>query len=262
MARSVKSAVRVLEVLEFFDRRQGEASVTEICKELRYPQSSTSILLNNLVDLGYLDRGLDGKAFIPTTRVTMLGSWIAPIQKPSPETIELMKALGEETGETIILAVLTGESVRYAHVVPATTALRLHVAPGLVRPLATSGSGRLFMSAMGEDQVRKIIVRHNAAETNDSRRLSMAAVRRDLDAIREAGYALSLDRITPGAGVVATALPDLGNGVAQAVMIGGASRTIRDNAENFAQLMRREIRRFLGSVSAGRRSTKTARKRL
>lgn len=245
MSRAVKSAVRVLEVFEFFDRRQGEATITEICQELNYPQSSTSILLRNLAELGYLQRGIEGRSFLPTTRVTVLGSWIAPVQKPSEEAIALMRNLGYATGETIILAALVGDLVRYVHVVPATTAMRLHVGPGLVRPLATSGTGRLFMSTMGEEQVRRIIVRHNAAEINDTRRLSMAAVRRDLAAIRQTGYAISLDRITPGAGVITVLMPDGGQGVSQAIAIGGLSKTIRDNAEFFAQLMRRGIRQHM-----------------
>lgn len=254
MSRVVKSAVRVLEVFEFFDRRQAEATITEICHELNYPQSSTSILLQNLSELGYLQRGIDGRSFLPTQRVTILGSWIAPVQKPSEEAIALMRSLGHATGETIILAALVGDSVRYLYVVPATTAMRLHVGPGLVRPLATSGAGRLFMSTMGEEQVRRIIVRHNAAEINDTRRLSMAAVRRDLATIRETGYAVSLDRITPGAGVIALLLPDGVQGVPQAVAIGGLSRTVRDKAEFFAQLMRKEIRQHLKKTSDTKRA--------
>lgn len=253
MSRVVKSAVRVLEVFEYFDRRQAEATVNEICSELRYPQSSTSILLQNLVELGYLQRGVDGRTFLPTTRVTVLGSWIAPVQTPTLEMIELMRDLGEATGETIILAALAGDAVRYIHVVPATTAMRLHVAAGFMRPLATSATGRALMSKMGEEQVRRIVVRHNATETNDSRRLSMAAVRRDLATVLELGYAVSLDRITSGAGGIAMLLPESAPGVQLTIAIGGLSTTIRERAEQFAALMRKGIQQRMRSDLTGAR---------
>lgn len=50
----VKSAGRVLQILEFFDDVKREANVVEICRALGYPQSSTSVLLRSLVQLGYL----------------------------------------------------------------------------------------------------------------------------------------------------------------------------------------------------------------
>ena len=256
MTRAVKSAIRVLEVLEFFDRRRGEATVTDIARELRYPQSSTSILLQNLTELGYLQRGSTGKAYVPTIRVTDLGSWIAPMEKPGGDILALMQELGEMTGETIILATRTNDFVRYVHVVPATAAMRLHVGPGTIRPIATSGAGRLFMSTMGEDRIRRIVARHNAAQTEDTERISMAAVRKDLAAIRATGFALSMDRITVGAGVVFVPLPASALGTPHAVGIGGLSMKIKDNSEWYAQLIRKGIRRYVQHGAAPRRTRK------
>lgn len=247
--RPVKSAVRVLEIFEYFDRRRCEATVTEVAEELRYPQSSTSILLQNLAELGYLQRGTDSKTYVPTIRVAVLGSWIAPMEIPTGEILTLMQELGAETGETIILATLAADVVRYVHVVPATGSMRLHLGPGTIRPLAISGAGRLFMSSMSEEQVREIIARHNAFEAQDSHRLGMAAVRRDLAAIRAAGYALSLDRITPGAGVVVVKLPASAMRAPHAIAIGGISQKIKDNCEVYAKLIRKGVQRHLRSAN-------------
>jgi hypothetical protein len=67
---SVKSAGRVLRILEFFDEIQREARgagrgsrVAEIAESLSIPQSSTSILLNCLVDLGYMDYLPESRSF-------------------------------------------------------------------------------------------------------------------------------------------------------------------------------------------------------
>jgi hypothetical protein len=75
---SVKSAVRVLEVLEFFDTVQRDASLSEIAIELGYPLSSASVLLQSLVKRGYLSQG-DTRLYRLTPRVKLLGAWLSPM---------------------------------------------------------------------------------------------------------------------------------------------------------------------------------------
>ena len=156
MARVVKSAIRVLEILELFDRLQREASVSEIARELGYPVSSTSMLLGNLLERGYLRHGPDQRTYFPTPRVTVLGGWIEPLLTPHAEVMRMMAELGEATGETIILAAPTRDQAQYLHVVPATTTMRMHVGPGTMRPLLASGLGRVLLASFPEDKVRHL----------------------------------------------------------------------------------------------------------
>ncbi len=245
MNGTVKSAARVIEVFEYFDRIRRAASVTEVARALGYPQSSTSVLLRSLVELGYLEQDEARRNYLPTPRVTLLGSWIEPLLAPGGEIVRMMDELGEQTGETIILGVPSGEVVRYIHVVQATQAMRLHVGNGTIRPMAISGMGRLFMSGMDENRVRQIVQRYNAELAAGQTPLYLAAVRRDLAAIRVEGYVPSFDRVTQGAGGISVLLPVVPHGMPMAVAIGGLSRTINDNRERFLQLIRKSIRRHL-----------------
>lgn len=249
MNGAVKSAERVIEVFEYFDRIRRAATVMEVARALGYPQSSTSVLLGSLAKLGYLEQDLGRRTYLPSPRVTLLGSWIEPLLSPGGEIIRLMDQLGEQTGETIILGVPAGEAVRYIHVVQATTAMRLHVGNGTVRPMATSGMGRLFMSQLDEVRVRQIVHRYNTEVAGDENKLTLAAVRRDLSSIRSDGYVSSLDRLTPGAGGISVLLPVAPHGVPMAVAIGGLSKTINDNREHFLQLIRKGIKRRLQPAS-------------
>ena len=71
--RTVKSARRVLEVLELFAERRGPLTVGEVAAALAYPQSSASVLLQSLVALGYLVHDRGQRTFLPTLRVAFLG---------------------------------------------------------------------------------------------------------------------------------------------------------------------------------------------
>ena len=72
----VKSAARVLEIFEYLSDRRGPATVTEISLSLGYPQSSTSVLLKCLWNLGYLSQDPITRAYQPTSRVAQLGNWV------------------------------------------------------------------------------------------------------------------------------------------------------------------------------------------
>ncbi len=245
MPRVVKSAVRVVEVLELFDRLQREASVGEIARELGYPVSSTSMLLGNLLERGYLRHGPDQRTYLPTPRVTLLGAWIEPLLTPHAEVMRMMSELGEATGETIILAAPTRDQAQYLHVVPATTTMRMHVGPGTLRPLLASGLGRTLLSAMPEEKIRHLVMRHNNGPLADEGRVSMAALQRDLSTIRARGYSVVLRGVTPGAGLIAMILPMELGGVPLAVGIGGWAREMRTRQQEYVLLLRSAIERHL-----------------
>ena len=100
---NVKSAVRVFEVLELFDTLRRDASLSEIARELGYPASSTSMLLQSMVECGYLAQG-EKRTFRPTPRVKLLGAWIAPVLDPNGPVISMMEWLGTQCGQAIYVS--------------------------------------------------------------------------------------------------------------------------------------------------------------
>ncbi|SUW01020.1 transcriptional regulator [Bordetella pertussis] len=57
MTNEVKSAVRVIQILEYFDTVRREAGVLEISRALGFPASSTAGILRSLQRLSYLVQG-------------------------------------------------------------------------------------------------------------------------------------------------------------------------------------------------------------
>lgn len=243
--RVVKSAARVIQLLEYFDEIRSGASVMEVSRALNYPQSSTSGLLKSLTHLGYLAYDPYERIFTPTHRVSLLGSWIKAPSIRGDSVINMMEELGERTHETVVLGEQTGVIVRYIYVVPSRQVVRLHLRSGMIRPLATSGMGRLFLSTYPEDRVKDLLRRINADPAPGEPIIRYAEIKPDLDEIRRRGYAVSVNRITPGAGVVTAMLPSMPDFPPLAVAIGGFSETISRSAERFAEMMLAAFRRNL-----------------
>src|SRR4051812_41901306 len=99
--KKIKSAQRVLEVLEFFNGERQEGTVMDIARAYDYPQSSTSELLSCLVALGYLRRDAYARTYKPAARVAVLGAWTQPSLFRKGALLPLMDELAEEAGATV-----------------------------------------------------------------------------------------------------------------------------------------------------------------
>lgn len=245
----VKSATRVLALFELFDRLERPASVTEIAREMDIPQSSTSMLVNSLIDRGYLT-ALPDRRVQPTARVSMLGRWIDE-RITDGRVARLMRDLGEETGETILLGIASDIHVVYIAVIPATRAMRLHIPAGTRRPIADSGMGLMLLSAMDDGEIARRVARATQAREPGATPLVHEDIMAEIAAIRARGHALSASRIVPGAGIVCTLLPTAEGSQPMAIGIGGQAFEVVEKEEGFADLLAAKIaRHFAGEAGA------------
>ena len=245
-ARSIK---RTLEVLEYFNDAGTSATVAEISRGLGYPQSSTSILLRNLMELGYLAYERETRRYRPTARIALLG-WGARSHLLGDG--KLMAALDEisaKTGELVYLATQVGLSVHYIHVIQATNALRLHLPVGAVRPLVGSTSGHLFLSAMSDAVIADTYRR--ATEVSDGAPLpSIDAVMEEVRAVRARGYTISTNTMTPGGGLIARLLPKTLGLQTMAVGIGGVGSVIEARKSELEAVIRGALMRHFSLTEA------------
>lgn len=70
--KTVKSAVRTLQVFEFLAQRSAPATISQIASSLRFPQSSTSMLMMCLVNLGYVLYDRRDRTYRPSSKLAQL----------------------------------------------------------------------------------------------------------------------------------------------------------------------------------------------
>lgn len=242
LSRSIK---RTLEVLEFFDAEHPAVSVSEISRALGYPQSSTSILLKSLMELGYLHYDKVTRTYRPTARVALLGRNVQSYLFGDGAVMAALEEMSQRTGETVILAARAGVVVQYIHVIPATNPVRLHLRVGAVRPMIGAAVGHLFLSTLPDEalagEVQRLAEALDKPLPEDERKALLKEIRK----IRRNGYVHSNSTVTPGGGVVATLLPGSFNGQTLAVGIGGVASVISANCERFLAVLREAIRKHL-----------------
>jgi DNA-binding IclR family transcriptional regulator len=190
----VKSAQRVLEILEFFADYQREASSIEVAEALKYPQSSTAALLKSLVSLGYLLHDRYRRTYISSCRVALLGSWIDSGICVDGDVKLAMKRVTDRTGEATVLITRNGMHVQYIGVVQAKDPTARRIGIGHLRPLATSAAGQCFLSVMPDSVVTPLITRA-IAEGCTADNLGVKDLLIRLGEVRRRGYATAYGKV-------------------------------------------------------------------
>lgn len=240
----VKSAQRTLEILELMERMRRPARVSEIAKLLGYPQSSTSVLINCLRDLGYLNFNRDTHEYAPSIRVTLVGGHLRFDDMHAFQVLDLICAVRDRTGLTTILSTRNGVHVQYIYPMAEPGRRMLSLRAGSLRPLTRASAGVMLLTDCPDDEIRRIAcylynVMPDAGERERVENV-LAAVHR----AREEGYACVLRRLKATAGSVAVQLPFRDSfGKALALSVSGRDAEVEANKLELVEAMRSEIER-------------------
>lgn len=217
--KAVGSLHRALEVLELFAVEQRSLTVGEIAQRLGYPQSSTSVLLHGLSELGYLQHDRHARTFMPTLRVSFLGNWVHQLVLAQGSLLTFMEMLASRSGHVAMLAMQNGLHAQYIHIVSARSS-RVGLKPGLLRPLCRSAVGKVLLSTQSDEQVLRIVRNVNATDVDFPVPVDGKSLLAEISECRRTGFAFSGDSVTQGSSVIATRVPADVGGQALAVGIG------------------------------------------
>jgi IclR family KDG regulon transcriptional repressor len=223
--RTIKSAHRVLEILEYFDREHRTATVMDLSRSLAYPQSSTSELLRCLTRLGYLHYNRFRRTYSPTARVALLGSWVEPTLFRGGTVLTALDRVADAVGETVVLSTAANYLVHHLHVVDGLEEGAAVEHAGNTDSLMHSPQGRLILASYKDEYVRSALHRLNAEEEDPERRVRINETIDELKALRSKGWVVQPDARSDGMGAVCVILPPR-RGMERLVLTVLASREI------------------------------------
>jgi DNA-binding IclR family transcriptional regulator len=207
--RPVKSALRCIEVLEFFAEAGRPATVGEIAERLKIPQSSTSVLLGSLVTLGYLRQDPNTRRFQATLRVMLLGSLTQGDVAVLGSLVSGMEDLRHRTRGSVILAMRQSIHVRYIVVLRGDNSTAKSFFMGAVRPVFQVAPGMILLAQETNAVIGRLLRQANAEASYSERQLALTDVLRDVEQIRQQGWAHSPGGATPGTGLTSIVMPPL-----------------------------------------------------
>ena len=203
-----KIARRVIEVFEFFDTSKA-ASVMDIVRTYGRPQSSTSELLTNLVEMGFLYKDLHSRSYSPTPRLAALGTAAQPDILRDGRLFAFMDRLAASTRGTAVLFGIVGTDVQAFHASAGRPEAAWALARGASETLSRSTAGLLLLSTLGAEQAGRMLWRLNAEAPMDAR-FNLREMSERVAILRQQGHATGPAGFAGESQVTAVLLPHTG----------------------------------------------------
>jgi IclR family KDG regulon transcriptional repressor len=245
-----KSARRVFDILELFRERQCPLRLKDVVDSLGMPTSSAAALLKTMAQMNYLSFESTSRAYLPTLRLSQLGSWVTSANYEGGPIQEAVRRIGRKLGETILLGTSTDIYVEIVDILRARQPLQYYTHVGTRVLLVHSGLGWPLLSELTDDEIARIhrrTIRQNKIE----RVSSLNRLHNDIAQVRDKGYCLSRGMVTRGVGVVGLMVPTPPGHRRLAIGVAGPQERIERNLTKILAAIRAENARLLQFASAG-----------
>ena len=241
---TVKSARRIFEVLEYFEKVRRPISLKELSDHCGYPTSSAAALLKSMVSLGYLFYDKYSRTYMPTMRIAQMGQWLNAGLFGESSILAMVQYIHDELNELVSISTQSDLHAQYLHCLQAQQPLRFDVQPGELRPLAISGIGRAILSQHTDDEIARLL-RHINTTCPLAEHIELDELMPIINDIRRDGYMFSKHIITKDAGVIAMPLAKRSAGRILVLGVGGPVSRLEDRFDEILGCMRRAVDRFL-----------------
>jgi IclR family pca regulon transcriptional regulator len=223
----VQSLERGLAVIRAFDADRSEMRLSDVAAATGLTRAAARRFLLTLVELGYV-RFEDGR-FSLRPRVLDLGyaylSGLSFAEIAQPHMEGLVRQLNESSS----ISVLDDTDIVYVVRVPTRRIMTITLAVGTRLPAYATSMGRVLLAQLDEDDLDERLSRIKLKKLTPHTITGKRALRAELDAVREQGYAMVDQELEEGLRSAAVPIRDTGGKVAALNISVHASRASMDD---------------------------------
>jgi IclR family transcriptional regulator, pca regulon regulatory protein len=194
----VEALAKGLRILSLFDEQRPSWRVTDLAAAAGLPMPTVYRVVMTLTAEGYLDHLPNGD-YRPGVKTLTLGTAaLRSLDLVGLATPKLQR-LGEATGETVNLAVLTGDRVLYLVRLRNSDLVTANIQVGSTLPAVTTSIGKLLLAHLDEADLEERITEESfAAQHGPNAKVSLDELHDELVKIREQGWALQDEELAYG----------------------------------------------------------------
>ena len=186
----VQSLVRALSLVNRIAAADDGVTLTELAQQVGLSSSTAHRLLTTLEQERYVQFDPDRRLWSVCVQAFIAGNAFLKTRSLVGAARPHMRALMEESEETVNLAVEEQAEAIYLSQVECRQMMRAFARPGGRVPLHCSSVGKALMSAMPDARLREILHRHGLPSVTIKTLNTTASLRPDLGAARDRGYAI------------------------------------------------------------------------
>ncbi|HVA25020.1 MAG TPA: IclR family transcriptional regulator [Chloroflexota bacterium] len=192
------TADRTIDVLLLFDDRGPVLSALEVSERLTMPRSTTYRYLQSLRSYGLVEDDSASGGFRLGPRVLQLAR-VARRGLALPEVaLPCMRELAATTGEAVLLTRRSERQVVCVERVESHHRIRLSYERGTVLPPHAGASAKVLLAWLPDPELDELLCQAELTRYTERTVTDPIALRKELAAIRQAGYAVSNGEVDAG----------------------------------------------------------------
>lgn len=234
---NVKTALRVMDIVETFANHQRPLSLSELARVLAIPLSSCHALIRTLEHRGYLYETAPRQGYYPTGRLLTMSQQISRHDPVLARVRPTLAELRDATRETIVFGTLSEDDrVIYLDVLESPNSIRYTAQAGEFRAPHANSLGKALLSVRTAEQRAKLLSGMKLERITRRTLTTAKAVEADLAASRKRGWFANLAETMPDIAAIAWPV-QLGHGV-YAISIAGPMYRLEPVIASYARMLR------------------------
>ncbi|GAA3402601.1 IclR family transcriptional regulator [Paenibacillus hodogayensis] len=188
----VKSADRVLDILELFADELDGYNITDIANKLDMPTSSAYMLVQNMLARGYLETDRSGKLFRLGYKIFEIRTRYMGSTSLISEFYRVADKIVDNLNETVFLGVRGGDQLIYIAEKQIPAPLRFTTQFAKTLPLYASASGKMLLCNCTEAEIREMYPSGELKPLTPNTIASVDALLAQLEEARKDGVAFNM----------------------------------------------------------------------
>ncbi len=239
MSNKLKTAEKLLLVLEMFSREKVEWGVTELSDSLNMSKTVIYRILNTLESHNYLFQNPENNKYRLGNKFIQLGE----IARKNFNIVDLAEEhlfrLASRVEETVLMDVLDplNNTSVCVEKIESSKEIKFTCNIGEQVPLYAGAFGKVILAWLSPEKIEEVLS-ENLKKYTPNTNTDPDSLREELKEIKESGYAITYGEWNPGGVSVASPVLDNQKQAVAAVGISGPEFRMTDKIENYCQLCR------------------------
>ncbi|WGT63125.1 IclR family transcriptional regulator [Variovorax paradoxus] len=233
----VKTAFRVIEIVELFAREKQPLALSEMARLLEMPVSSCLGLIRTLEEQGYMYETGRRQGYYPTGRLLAMAQIIAAHDPVLDRVRPALEELRDGARETVLFGKFRDpNTVVYLEVLSAPQSIRYSAESGETRPAYANSMGRALLSTLAPEARRKLLEATRLQPLTDATLTTAEAIEQELERSPARGWYGNLGESIPD--LVGLAWPLRIGGEAYAISVAGPRYRLEPRIDDVAAMLR------------------------
>lgn len=236
----IQSVERALRILDLFDERDRELSISDISKRMSLHKSTVHSLLKTLQKHHYIVQNEENGKYALGLKLFERGNFVTSSMDLRRISKPHLEHLSDLTGFTVHLVIHDGKEGVYIDKVEGTGSTVLYSRIGRRVPIHSSAVGKTLVAFKNEDEIELLLVDYVFQKRTEKTIQTKEKFLEEVKEIREKGYSIDNEENEPGIYCIAVPIKDFSGKVIAAISISmSVARVNKEKVNEFVKLLQK-----------------------